>query len=328
MKRFQLWGALFLVPVLAFLITVGGCGGKKGDAKKSADAKKSDGDDKKSEGDKKSDDGDGGEEGAVVKGNGTATITGVAYFMGTPPTIGKVKPDKITPEDEKICNMGDMNEQFWKITKDGEKNLLANVVISLEAPKDGHFEVPQEQTWPKEVVVDQPNCAFIPHVSIAFPKKWDAAKGDMVPTGQKMIIKNSAPLKHNTRWGSGGLKNKGDNKSLEKGTQETLPIEPDKAPIGLNCDLHKWMSGYIWAFDHPFAAVTSEKKGAGFGTYEIKNAPAGVKVILKGWHEKASTEDSGEITAMVDGKRLDLKKGATITLTKGENKKIDIEVKK
>jgi hypothetical protein len=40
------------------------------------------------------------------------------------------------------------------------------------------------------------------------------------------------------------------------------------------------MTGYVWAFDHPYAAVTKDD-----GTYEIKNVPAGSELNLVGWHE-------------------------------------------
>jgi hypothetical protein len=53
------------------------------------------------------------------------------------------------------------------------------------------------------------------------------------------------------------------------------------------CNIHTWMKGYAKVFDHPFAAVTKED-----GTYEIKNAPAGVDVELVYWHESMSKPES------------------------------------
>ena len=40
-----------------------------------------------------------------------------------------------------------------------------------------------------------------------------------------------------------------------------------------------WMNGYVWTFDHPYAATTDAD-----GKFEIKNAPAG-KWRLVVWHE-------------------------------------------
>ncbi|MCK5427471.1 MAG: carboxypeptidase regulatory-like domain-containing protein, partial [Thermodesulfovibrionia bacterium] len=40
-----------------------------------------------------------------------------------------------------------------------------------------------------------------------------------------------------------------------------------------------WIRGYIFIFDHPYAAVTDEK-----GIFEIDNLPPG-EYLLKAWHE-------------------------------------------
>jgi hypothetical protein len=79
--------------------------------------------------------------------------------------------------------------------------------------------------------------------------------------------------------------------------------------ITLNCDLHKWMSGKVWALEHPYAAVThgdhvkNRDKDEGFGTYEIKVLPTGKKVRVVAWHEEA-----GFITPK-DGIEIELKEG-------------------
>jgi hypothetical protein len=41
------------------------------------------------------------------------------------------------------------------------------------------------------------------------------------------------------------------------------------------------MNARLWPLDHPYAAVT-----AADGSYEIKNAPAGVKLRVFAWHEE------------------------------------------
>ena len=72
--------------------------------------------------------------------------------------------------------------------------------------------------------------------------------------------------------------------------RQTRPIEvfksarPDKKGLeqllSLKCNIHQWMTGYVWAFDHPYAVVTGED-----GTYEIKNVPAGTELTIVAWHE-------------------------------------------
>jgi hypothetical protein len=59
--------------------------------------------------------------------------------------------------------------------------------------------------------------------------------------------------------------------------------------ITIRCNIHPWMSAYARAFDHPYATLTvvgKDPKGPQYGTYEIKNVPAG-KVRVIAWHEKA-----------------------------------------
>ena len=53
-------------------------------------------------------------------------------------------------------------------------------------------------------------------------------------------------------------------------------------PVRLKCNIHGWMEGYVWSFDHPYAAVTKPD-----GTYKIEGVPTGVKMKIVVWHEKA-----------------------------------------
>jgi hypothetical protein len=317
MQRFRYWGALLLVPALAILVTVGGCGGgdKKGKRGK----------------------GDGGDDGdnqpeKVLKereAKGTATVKGKAVFAGDKaPKREEIKPTS-APEDIPTCKKGDFETQEWKVREVDGKNLVANVVVWVEPPEGYYFKVGDKGSWPKEVSVDQPHCAFVPHVVVHFAKKYDpATKKWDADSGQKFVVYNHAPMAHNTHYSGSPLYNTENNIKLGKGEQKTISFNPDPKHISLNCDIHKWMSGYVWAFGHPYAAVTKEDKEKepvkDFGTFEIKDAPAGVEVILKGWHEKGET-----INATLNGKKLGNIKGdgQKVTLEKGGNT-LELEVEK
>jgi hypothetical protein len=316
MQRFRFLAILFLVPALAFLIAGGGCKGKK-----SGDTGSGPTDGEPEENGKE-------EKRTPLKVPDKGTLKGVAYFKGTPPPVGD---NKFEGTDEKTCNEGDMKMQFWKIDKASKK--IANVVISLNPPAGKYFEIKDLEV--ANVTVDQPHCAFIPHVSVAFPEKYDpnnkkADKKGRVPTGQKVTVHNGATIKHNTRWFGSPTTNPAKTNTINPGTDDELEkLKVDTRPIELHCDLHKFMSGYVLTFEHPYAAVSQEKneltekmeKKPDVGTFEIKDVPAGVEVLLKGWHEKAE-----KITAKVNGKDVgDIKKGAPVTLKKGENV-IEIEV--
>src|SRR5207249_5005278 len=103
----------------------------------------------------------------------------------------------------------------------------------------------------------------------------------------KCVVLNDAPILHNTDYAGDGRYNPAHNEALQVGKSMDLHLSvgPGRKPgesdlIQIHCQVHKWMSAYAWAFDHPYAAVTDAK-----GEFEIKNAPAGAEVSLMYWHE-------------------------------------------
>ncbi len=53
----------------------------------------------------------------------------------------------------------------------------------------------------------------------------------------------------------------------------------DTGLIQIKSNVHTWIKGYIFIFDHPYAAVTDEK-----GAFKMDNIPPG-EYLLKTWHE-------------------------------------------
>jgi hypothetical protein len=165
------------------------------------------------------------------------------------------------------------------------------VVLWIRAPAGKYFDVPPDQQRPAEPVVkiDQPFCAFEPHVATVFPSFFDGT--EQKKTGQKLEVLNDAPFAHNTNWSpANSLLDKGDNVILQpKSAPHEIPLFDSPSAqhkpgledlLSIKCNIHQWMTGYVWAFDHPYAAVTKDD-----GSYEIKNVPAGSELHLVGWHE-------------------------------------------
>ena len=50
--------------------------------------------------------------------------------------------------------------------------------------------------------------------------------------------------------------------------------------IHVQCDVHPWMSGFIYVLDHPFFAVTGDN-----GSFEIGRLPSGTYTLVA-WHER------------------------------------------
>lgn len=175
----------------------------------------------------------------------------------------------MAPEAQKIS-------QKWIIDK--ESRGIANVVIYLKPPPGKYFQVKDEDKNRNDTVsTDQPHCAFVPHVNAAFPAYWDGE--NYQPSGQKFVVKNSAPMNHNTNWAGG--KTPGGNVIIKPGDQQPIKLVPDPSnPVMLKCDIHPWMTGTVFSFDHPYYAVTDKQ-----GKFQFKNVPTGVEVGIFGWNE-------------------------------------------
>jgi hypothetical protein len=221
---------------------------------------------------------------AHAQGGKTATLKGKVTYDGNPPVLPNlVGKFQAVPKDAPHCAKGDTEDPTWVVDKNTKGVEYAVVFLKFASPPKYNFA---DTGLEKEVVVDQPFCAFKPHVSVVDVKD------------QKLIVKNSAPMLHNTRIGGNPIKNPDRNENVPPGGQKTFAVKSDNQPLKVNCDVHKWMEGYVWAFDHPFAAVTKED-----GTFEIKGIPVGsVSVVV--WHEPNIFMPSR------DGQKMDLKEGA------------------
>jgi hypothetical protein len=278
MARYRLWAAVFVAPAVAVALASLGCGGSttSSSVSRSTSTTASSGSESAAT-----------EELSALKPAGLATIKGKVTYNGEPPPAANL-PIPDNHKDKDYCMKGEHRDQTWVV---GADKGVANVVIWVRPPAGKFFDVPADQQKPEQgtVKIDQPFCAFIPHVSVVYPSFYDAASKKQKRTGQKLEVVNSAEISHNTNWDPSNKRlDTGNNVILppKKGQQEIVALDskPNQANqedlFSLKCNIHTWMNGYIWAFDHPYAAVTKED-----GTFEIKNVPAGSKLVLVAWHE-------------------------------------------
>jgi len=197
------------------------------------------------------------------------------------------KPKKLdVTKDKKHClSKGTLFDDAWTVNK----NLGVRWVIVWMKPQPGGSKLPIHPNLAKisgkNPVLDQPCCQFEPHCLA-------------MREGQELLIKNSAPVAHNSNVaglvnpliGAGG-------EYLVKA--EILPAY--KLPRQISCSIHPWMKAWVLVCDHPYFAVTDKD-----GKFEIKNAPAG-KYRLVVWHEKvgylggAAGRDGMNITIKPNG---------------------------
>jgi hypothetical protein len=274
----------------------------------------------------------------LVEGKNTATIKGVVRLKGgaVPEQYLKEKTAELQkafeskPDNVQQCKAGSPQETTEQEFRIGENKQVGNVFVWIQPQPKEAFKVPEnliEEAKKHPVVIDQPHCAFQPHVAVLFPQYRDPKKpASLEKTGQILEIKNSAKMMgHNSKYNAmGGSLNPGKNQTIESGgIMKVDDIEADeKYPIEIKCNIHPWMRGYMWALDHPYATVSrSDTAPAGlkvepndpsFGSFEIKNVPAGVDVRLYAWHEK--------------GGGTWLKKGEPLTIKEGVNTIPDMEL--
>jgi len=172
---------------------------------------------------------------------------------------------------------------------------VANVMVWL-APVNKGANIPIHpdlKAVPKQkVTIDQPCCMFVPRIT-------------MMREGQTLVIKNPAPVPHNSRLTGKADRNGTKNPNIPPGSQVQFELKSEDRPLLLQCDIHGWMGGRVAVFDHPYYALTGKD-----GTFEIKNAPSGnYKIYLQhekaGWVHKGNTS-AGEAINIPAGKTLDL----------------------
>jgi plastocyanin len=150
-----------------------------------------------------------------------------------------------------------------------------------------------------EVVLDNKNCRFEPHV---LP----------IQIGQTLLLKNSDPIGHNSNVQP--LGDQGVNPLIAAGTDARHKFNRKQTlPVPVSCNIHPWMKAYVLPRDNPYTAVSDAD-----GNFTIKNLPAGEKLEFQVWQEKA-----GYLEA-----KSDWKKGRfEMTLKPGENNLGVIKIK-
>lgn len=266
----------------------------------------------------------------------TTTVTGrVVLKVGADVKLDELKQAFVNglTKDREVClqatDPDQLTDNRWLVGSD--RGVKYTFVWLRPAEETQFFDVSklvQEKAFATDVVLDQPYCVFVPHALVLFPRYIDPAKPSekwQLPpplgppeTGQQFVIKNTSALLHNANYL--GKSTSGGNESLQARTGATTiansKINPSYAsPVTVSCSIHTWMKAYIWAFPHPFAAVTDKD-----GNFTIKNVPAEVPVRIVGWHESVPKNwllgDGGKKT----------EDGAVVTFKKGTDKFPDIVI--
>ncbi len=208
------------------------------------------------------------------------TVTGKISFEGAVPAdaIEKI----LITKNVDVCGEGE-REVAWVDVKDGA---LRGVFVFISKIEEG-------KAWPKPemgtYLVNQKGCRFRPWAQVVRPGPF--------------VIRNSdAGVLHNinARELIGVEKGRVVKKTLFNFGQPdpgdiTDKIKPRRSSyIGINCEAHNFMFGFIMAPVHPYAVVVGDD-----GSYAIDNLPPG-KYTLKAWHPRYGVKKT-KITVAAKG---------------------------
>jgi hypothetical protein len=209
--------------------------------------------------------------GLTVSAADGATLKGQVVFPA-----GKEIPKRaelnVTQDKDHCLSKGKLLDESVVVnpTNRGVKNVVVYLRPDDTNPKSefakNQLPAGDANRKPAEVVIDQPCCMFVNRVTVA-------------RVGDKLVVKNSAPVPHNFFWDSGN--NGAYNVTIPKMDKWAMPeaFKKESPPIQYKCTIHGWMTGYVRLFDHPYYAVTDEN-----GKFEIKNVVPG-KYRIVYWHE-------------------------------------------
>ena len=203
---------------------------------------------------------------------GTSRIVGRVLVAGHFEKPGPLKVFK----NRDFCGLQVPNESLLV----GPRGGLQNVVVTIPRARGEKIASPS-----KSLVLDNRNCAFVPHVQVA-------------PIGSEILLLNSDPILHDVhaRLGSETLFNVG----LPTWRRVTKRLTRTGL-IAIQCEvLHTWMSAYILVTSSPYFAVSDEK-----GEFVIEDVPAGTREI-KVWHEKLGTQTRRLAVTRGDTLRVDV----------------------
>jgi plastocyanin len=157
--------------------------------------------------------------------------------------------------DASVCGKTDRPSPSLVLSKDKG---LANAVVWLEGAKGGAL--------PKGPFrLDQRNCLFAPYVQV-------------VSKGAPVVIGNSDPVLHNVHATTAGAAQIFNRAIPIKGQTFTETFS-EPGVVRLKCDVHTWMTAWLFVAETPYAAVTGAE-----GRFSFPLVPPGT-YRLKTWHE-------------------------------------------
>ncbi len=213
------------------------------------------------------------------------------------PTLWTLKRDK---DQDKGCGHEPGPTERVVVGSDGTS--LANSVVYLESIARGKAWTGELAKGPEErtALLDQKGCVYVPHI---LPVRVETQVG----------LKNSDVAEHNVHtYNAAGNTEVNQMTPGESFLPEVASAYVEKpGAYSVKCDIHPWMNGYIWAFHHPYWAITGPD-----GKFEISGIPPGTYTLVC-WHEGMEERAEAAGGSISYKYSPDIEKRATITVTAG-----------
>ena len=192
-----------------------------------------------------------------------AEVSGRAIFVGKPPAVAP-QPRGSDP----FCAAVTLQDDSLVVDPSGG---LRSVLVRVVEAAGGPYQPPRSP-----VLITQSQCRYLPRIT-------------GLVRGQPVLVSNSDGTLHNVHAlvsGSTVLNQIQMNAEAPRIDLRQVATAATSSPLQLRCDIHPWMSAYLWIVEHPFFAVTAED-----GSFAIKNLPPG-DYTLEAWHERLGTRRS------------------------------------
>jgi plastocyanin len=211
-----------------------------------------------------------GEAGAAKKSAATKTvdaatagsISGRVTLTGTPPNMRAIDMSA-----EPSCAKSYSSPIISPMVVADSHGDLANAVVYIKSGvEDYAFRAPAEPAK-----LSQKGCMYEPHVvAVMAGQNLDVANEDQATHNVFLMSKNNQPSNRSAQPGSAPI--------VESLTAPELAI-----PV--KCNVHPWMKGYVFVFDHPYFAVTKAD-----GSFELNGVPSGTYTVVA-WQEMYGTTE-------------------------------------
>lgn len=216
----------------------------------------------------------------VPAGAVAGKVGGRIVFDGEVP---KSEPLKIGADQSKGCTSdGSAVDATNRSLMVGKDKGIANCVVTIEV-EGAKLNVPEAP-----IELDQTQCRFDPHVVI-------------LPAGTTVKYRNSDQVSHNVH--TFATKNKSFNNTIPAGASQEQKLDKAES-VQIKCDIHPWMTAYMFIADTNYAALTDADGG-----FSIEGLRPG-EYKIKVWHETLG-KGKGTVTVKEDGtsERVEIKMG-------------------